>query len=130
VARTSSTSLAIGAAAGAAFFAHALVQDSNAWPLVWVLLGGFLAVFLARERVAGMGAAAGAGASTGLVAGIVFFVATAVTLLVLKVPADAASEVDGRSGALLAGLAISAVLAIPVGAAGGAAAWLTAGRKR
>jgi hypothetical protein len=126
MARTSNASLLIGAAAGAAFFAHAMVQNSHAWPLIWALLGGFLAVFLARRDVPSFAAAAKTGALTGLVAGIVFFAATAVTMLVLKAPAGAAGEVQDRPGALLVGLAITAALAVIVAAVGGAVAWSVA----
>jgi hypothetical protein len=130
MARPSTTSLAAGLVAGAALFAHALVQNSQAWPLLWPLLGGLTAVLLGRRGITSFGAAVRAGALTGLIAGLVFFAVTAIALLILEVPTEAAQAVEGRSGPFLVGLAITSVLAAIVGAVGGAAGWAIAKRRR
>lgn len=73
---------ATGLAAGLLFFVHAMINDSNAWPLVWPILGGAAAVWSAarRERVSSFWGGLRAGAGSGALASSLFFVATAATL--------------------------------------------------
>ena len=73
--------LMFGLVGGVLFFAHAMINNSHAWPLVWPALAGVLAVWSARgisgrSYRADLSSAAGAG----LIAGFVFLVATAFTL--------------------------------------------------
>jgi len=96
-------SLVFGMLGGVLFFAHAMVNNSHAWPLVWPALAGLLAVWTSRGAAHGSyGADLGRAASAGLIAGAVFLVATAVTL----------SQLQLGSGISLAGLAFAAALGL------------------
>ncbi len=95
--------LLIGLAGGLLFFAHAMLNNSHAWPLLWPALAGLLAVWTARgDRAHSYGSDLGKAASAGLVCGLVFLGATAVTL----------SRMGLGTSAGLVGLAIAAVLGI------------------
>ena len=73
--------LLFGLAGGLLFFAHAMINNSHAWPLVWPALAGLLAVWTARGAARrSYGADLGRAASAGLVAGAVFLVGTALAL--------------------------------------------------
>jgi hypothetical protein len=75
----------VGVTAGAAFFLHAMLPNSHAWPLIWPLIGGVAVDFLAgrRRELTGFGDGLRLAGATGLVAGAFFFVATASTLYAL-----------------------------------------------
>ena len=74
-------SLMFGLGGGLLFFAHAMINNSNAWPLVWPFLAGVLAVWTSRTGGhATYGADIGRAAGVGLIAGMVFILTTAFTL--------------------------------------------------
>ena len=104
-------SLLIGLGGGLLFFAHAMINNSHAWPLVWPFLAGALAVWASRSgRDASYGADIGKAATAGLLAGAVFIVTTAVTLAQL-----------GLSGAnSLVGLVFAAAIGLIGAILGGA----------
>lgn len=104
-------SLLFGLGGGLLFFAHAMINNSHAWPLVWPFLAGGLAVWTSRggDRDS-YGADVGKAAMVGLVAGAIFVLATAVTLSQLGL--------NGKIG--LAGLAIAAVIGLIGAMLGGA----------
>ena len=76
----------LGIFLGLLFFAHALVPNSNAWPLIWPIIAGSMAVWLpARKgRVQGFWRGVSAAAKAGAVAGALFFLTTAVALWLLS----------------------------------------------
>jgi hypothetical protein len=109
--------LSAGLAAGFVFSAHSSVDGSGAWPLVWPLFGGAMAVLLfaqGRSRVA-LRSGALLGLRAGLVAALLFALVGA-TLI-------SASE-SVTLGARLTILAIGALLAAALSAAGAGAAAL------
>lgn len=74
-------SLVIGLGGGLAFVAHALIDNSHAWPLVWPALAGLLAVWTSGERArSSYGADLGRAALAGLVAAAVFVVGALLVL--------------------------------------------------
>jgi small-conductance mechanosensitive channel len=119
-----------GIAAGVAFFAHAMVQNSHAWPLLWTFLAGVLAIVLSSTREAhNAGAAIASGALAGLIAGIIFVVASFIALFVLGIPEEAAREVGDRQSAVLLAFAVAAAIGVVVAAAGAAVAHFLFARK-
>ena len=110
-----------GLLAGTLFYLHALIPFSHAWPLLWPLLGGALAVVLAARgnpaRVS-LGQGLKLAAKAGVVAGLLFFGATLPTLYALAQPAfEQAARILGAvdvpvqvSMAVATGLAVAAVL--------------------
>jgi O-antigen/teichoic acid export membrane protein len=103
--------LLFGLGGGLLFFAHAMINNSHAWPLVWPFLAGALAVWTNHNDAhASYRGDIGKAASVGLVAGAIFVVATAVTLSQLGL--------DGGVG--LAGLAMAALIGLVGAMLGGA----------
>jgi hypothetical protein len=104
-------SLLFGLGGGLLFFAHAMINNSHAWPLVWPFLAGGLAVWTSRARGrASYGADIGKAAFVGLVAGAVFILTTTVALGQL-----------GLSGGIgLVGLVFAAVIGLVGAMLGGA----------
>ena len=103
-------SLMFGLVGGLLFFAHAMINNSHAWPLIWPFLAGVLAVWTSRADVqATYGADIGRAAGVGLVAGMVFVLATAITLSQLGLFRDAGvvglvfAAAIGLLGAMLGG---------------------------
>ena len=104
-------SLLFGLGGGLLFFAHAMINNSHAWPLIWPFLAGALAVWTSpSSHRRGYGADVGKAAMVGLVAGAIFVLATAVTLNQLGL--------NGQIG--IAGLAIAAVIGLVGAMLGGA----------
>lgn len=124
-----SPALGIGILSGLAFFAHAMVNNSHAWPLIWPLIGGAAAV--ARSERAGahsFAAKTWLAARTGLVAGGLFFVATLAALTALSHAAGSrAAGTWGLDGpvsltpALVTGVAVAALLGVLLASIAGAA---------
>lgn len=113
----------VGLVAGLLFFAHAMINNSHAWPLVWPLAGGAAAVWFAarRRRLHGFWSGLGAGAGAGTVAGVLFVVATAIALQALGLRAVDAKVLSGLAVAAAIGLALAVVagaLAFPFARAG------------
>ena len=74
-------SLVFGLIGGLLFFAHAMINNSHAWPLVWPALAGLLTLWSQGRRPAASYAADITKAATaGLVAGAVFMIATGIAL--------------------------------------------------
>ncbi len=93
------------------FFAHAMINNSHAWPLVWPFLAGVLAVWTSRKGGhATYGADIRRAAATGLIAGVVFVLATAVAL----------SQLGLGGGNRMIGLAIAAAIGLVGAMLGGA----------
>ena len=104
-------SLLFGLGGGLLFFAHAMINNSHAWPLVWPFLAGGLAVWTSRTGGhATYGADIRKAAVVGLVAGAVFILTTALALGQLSVN----SEIG------LVGLAIAAGIGLVGAMLGGA----------
>jgi hypothetical protein len=104
-------SLLFGLGGGLLFFAHAMINNSHAWPLIWPFLAGALAVWTSRNSDHGSyGGDVGKAAMVGLVAGAIFVLTTAVTLNQLGL-----NEQIG-----IAGLAIAAVIGLVGAMLGGA----------
>ncbi len=80
--------LLFGITGGLLFFAHAMINNSHAWPLIWPFLAGALAVWTAKRGdhpsyVSDLGRAA----IVGLIAGAVFVGVTFFTLMQLGMAA-------------------------------------------
>jgi hypothetical protein len=126
-----SNALKVGIAGGIAFFAHALVPGSNAWPLLWPALAGMVGVFLAgRNGALGFWGSVRVGLKAGAVAGAVFFVATAAALWLLSTSRfDSFARQLGAEGPIavsapvVTGIAIAALLGLAVAALSGGAAY-------
>jgi hypothetical protein len=97
--RDVSNPMKVGIAAGAAFYLHALIPGSNAWPLLWPAVAGAAAVFLGSDggSRSAFWESVGRGLKAGAVAGVIFLVATAVSLWLLSTPRLA--PVAGQLGA-------------------------------
>lgn len=129
--------LKVGIVLGLLFFAHALIPNSNAWPLVWPLIAGSLVVVLAarEERVGSFGQGIGVAVKAGATAGLLFFVATAAALWLLSSralePVARGLGAEGEislSPAILAALAIAALIGTGLAALSGAATYPIARR--
>lgn len=107
-----------GLIAGVAFFIHAWLQNSHAWPLVWPLLAG-VAVAASSGSGRGMVANLARGAGAGLVAGLVFLIATAVAIYGFGAIPDAQPQLRDQAGPVLGGLSLAALLSVVAGAVGG-----------
>jgi hypothetical protein len=104
-------SLVFGLVGGLLFFAHAMINNSHAWPLVWPFLAGVLAVWTSRTGDhATYGADIGRAAGVGLIAGMVFILATAITL----------SQLGVSGGAGVVGLVFAALIGLLGAMLGGA----------
>lgn len=136
--KRASLPLKVGIPLGLLFFGHAMVPNSNAWPLIWPLVAGAVVVILAarRGRLAhfwqGLGTAVGAGAA----AGMLFFVATVISLWLLSLPAlEAVARLFGAAGPLVlnpftfVGLAAAALIGTALAALSGAATYPFAQRR-
>ncbi len=119
-----------GLLAGGLFYLHALVPSSRAWPLIWPLMGGALAVMLAARYQANrisVGQGLKLGAKTGIAAGALFFGATLPTLYALAQPAfeDVARNLGAVnmpvqvSMPVTIGLAVAALLGTAAAVLGG-----------
>lgn len=130
--RKTSAPLSVGIATGIAFFLHAMVPNSNAWPLLWPAAAGVIGMLLASRSgsESGFWGHVGIGLKSGAVAGAVFFVATAVSLLLLSSPGltPAARQLGAEgpinvSVAVLMGLALAAALGMALSALSAGAAY-------
>jgi hypothetical protein len=111
--------LAAGALAGVLFFAHAMINNSHAWPLVWPLAGGAAAVWFAarRGRLHGFWSGLRAGAGAGVIASVLFFAATVAALAGLGLLSPE------RLNAVLLSLGVAAGLGVILATAAGALAY-------
>lgn len=75
----------VGMATGVAFFFHAMLPNSHAWPLIWPLLGGVAVEVIAgrRHELAGFWDGLRLAGVTGLVTGAIFFALTVAALYAL-----------------------------------------------
>ena len=126
--RTFTPALRAGLAGGSLLYLHGLFPDTHAYPLVWPLLAGAVALWLAtgeparRPRWRGLATASVAG----VLAGVLAFVAFSVTLLALRQPVLASTaRALGASGPLpspqtvIPALALVVAMAIPAALLGG-----------
>jgi len=136
--RQISLPIKIGILLGFLFFAHAMVPDSNAWPLIWPVAAGAMAVFLAARsgRLRTFWQGAGAAVKAGAVAGAFFFAATAAALWLLSTASfEPLARTLGADGPIavntnvLLSLALTAIIATAVAAISGAAMYPLARRK-
>jgi hypothetical protein len=114
-----------GIVSGLLFYAHALVPNSHAWPLLWPIAGGAAAMLLSR-RNGRPGRVLATGARTGAVAGAFFLGLTIPTLflLSLRYSTPIMRALGGNGPLVLTGatvlsmllVAASAVLTATVGA--------------
>ncbi len=105
--------LSFGVAGGLLFFAHAMINNSHAWPLIWPFLAGSLAVWTAKSGADPSYATdIGKAAIVGMVAGAIFLGATYVALMQLGLAAKLG----------LAGLAFAAGIVFVGSILGGALA--------
>lgn len=103
--------LSFGLIGGLLFFAHAMINNSHAWPLIWPALAGGLIVWTNRagdQRT--YGSDVWNAAVVGIVAGAVFLVATSLALSQLGL--------SDRVG--LAGLAFAGAIGVVGALLGGA----------
>jgi hypothetical protein len=113
-----STALKVGVVAGIGFYIHAMIPNSNAWPMLWPAAAGMLGVVLTARSGQGVGfwRSIGVGLKTGAVAGSVFFAATAVSLWLLSssgltpLARQLGAEGPINLGAAVVGLAFAAIL--------------------
>lgn len=107
-------SMTAGLVAGLLFFAHAMISNSHAWPLIWPIAGGAAAVWFAARahRLHGFWSGLRAGAGAGLVAGGFFFAATVIALRVLNLRELGSEALIG----LAIAAAIGGALAVVAGA--------------
>lgn len=116
--------VAVGIVSGLLFFAHAMINDSHAWPLIWPLAGGVAAVWLAarRHRLNGFWSGLRASAGAGALAAVLFSIASAVAMTALDlIP-------PGRAQAAALGIAIAAVSGFAAATIAGALAYPLARR--
>jgi hypothetical protein len=116
-----------GLIAGIAFFIHAWIQNSHAWPLIWPFLGGVLAVILVRSRIS-LGSALATGAVVGLISALVFVIVTALALYGLGLGPETGEAL--QAGATLLGVLIIVGLAMVAAAVGAAIAYLLTHNRR
>lgn len=123
-----SPALSVGLVVGLLFFAHAMIRNSHAWPMVWPLVAGGAAVLIAarREQLHGFWSGIGVAAKSGLIAGAIFFVSTAAALALLASGSfDGAAAALGAEGPLVVGGAMLSAIALV--AAGGVLLAILAG---
>lgn len=103
-------SLLFGLGGGLLFFAHAMINNSHAWPLIWPFLAGALAVWTSPSGGRGSyGADIGKAALVGLLAAAIFIAATAAALSQLGLVGNIGftglilAAVVGLVGAMLGG---------------------------
>ncbi len=125
-----STTVSIGLILGLAFFAHAMINNSHAWPLVWPLAAGSLAVAITarKDRLHSFWRGIGLAVKAGSVAGALFFAATlaALALLASSEPLGAALGAEGPIVIglnLVLSLAFAALLGVLLAAMAGAATY-------
>jgi hypothetical protein len=100
-----------GVVGGLLFFAHAMLNNSHTWPLVWPFLAGAPAVWTERSHAsASYGADIARAVTVGIVAGSIFILATAVALAQLGISVKTA----------LTGLATAAAIGLTGAIVGGA----------
>ncbi len=100
--------LIFGLIGGLFFFAHAMVNNSHAWPLVWPALAGVFAVWSARDaKGASFGTGLKKAAVAGSIAGVVFVVATAMALTQLGLLKN--TGITGLAFAAVIGLLASVI---------------------
>jgi hypothetical protein len=135
----SSLPVRLGVLLGFVFFAHALIPNSNGWPLIWPAMAGAASLITAarRGRIAGFGHGIGLAAKAGAAAGALFFVASALALWLLSTSAlQPVAEQLGATApivmrpAVLFGLAFAALAGTLLAVLTGAAAYPFASRRQ
>lgn len=116
---TSSSTLIAGLVSGFLFFAHALIPNSHAWPMVWPLLGGVVAVLLPakRRRLRNFWTGIRKSAKAGILAGLIFLVFTLLALYLLSQPqfSSLLSLGDSPSPKVTASVALSLAAVAGIG---------------
>ena len=125
----------IGALGGLLFFAHAMIPNSHAWPLLWPAMAVVAAAARSGAMQAGLMRWVARAAGAGLIAGALFLVATAAALNLLGMPGFGgmarALGANGPvlfNGAVLLSLAVAALIGVIAAALAGAAAYPVARR--
>jgi hypothetical protein len=126
-----STAIKVGIVAGIGFFLHAMIPNSNAWPMLWPAAAGMLGVVLTARSGQGSGfwRSIGVGLKTGAVAGAVFFAATALSLWLLSTSGltplarQLGAEGPINLGAALVGIAMAALMGLALAALTAGAAY-------
>jgi hypothetical protein len=117
---------------GVGFFLHAMIPNSNAWPMLWPAVAGVVGVLLTLRsgRRFGFWASIGVGLKTGAIAGAVFLLATAISLRLLSSPSLlpiarhlGAEGPISLSSAVLAGLAVAAIVGVALAGLGAGATY-------
>ncbi|CAA9524310.1 MAG: hypothetical protein AVDCRST_MAG23-306 [uncultured Sphingosinicella sp.] len=120
---------AIGMGAGLLFFAHAMIPNSHAWPMIWPLSAGVFAVLTNGSRNAAhpFRSSVGAAVKAGAIAGVLFVLATVAALLALGLPGMASVlSALGAEGpvvfkaSIVAALSFAALLGVLLAALAGA----------
>ena len=127
-----SAPLKVGLFMGVGFYLHAMIPNSNAWPMLWPAAAGAVGVLLALRsgRRFGFWASIGVGLKTGAVAGLVFALATAFSLWLLSSPSlsplarqlGAVGPIS-LSSAVLASLAVAAIAGMALAGLGAGATY-------
>ena len=118
----------VGILAGIGFFLHAMIPNSNAWPMLWPAAAGLFGMLLTARRNPGLGfwGSIGVGLKSGAVAGAIFFLVTALSLWLLSSSAltplarQLGAEGPINLGAAVIGIGVAALI-------GSALAAITAG---
>ncbi len=127
--RKISAPLKVGIVMGIAFYLHALIPNSHAWPLLWPAAAGVVGMIVALRsgNMLGFWGSVGIGLKSGAVAGAIFFVATAISLLMLSSPGlSSVARQLGAEGQINVSIAVLMGLAL-TGAVGAALSALSAG---
>jgi hypothetical protein len=126
-----STPMKVGLVAGLGFFLHAMIPNSNAWPMLWPAAAGMLGVLLTARSGSGFGfwRSLGIGLQSGAIAGAVFFALTAVSLWLLSTSGltplarQLGAEGPINVGAGVVGIAVAALMGLALAALSAGAAY-------
>jgi hypothetical protein len=126
-----STAMKVGIVAGIGFFLHAMIPNSNAWPMLWPAAAGMFGVLLTVRKGSGLGfwRSLGVGLKTGAIAATIFFAGAAVSLWLLSTSGltplarQLGAEGPINLGAAVVGLAIAALMGLAIAALGAGAAY-------
>lgn len=108
----------VGLIAGFLFFAHALIPNSNAWPLIWPGLAGFFVVYFLRNtrNLKNYVQTAKSLLQMSALSAIIFFVFTLLVLFILNLPeTEKISNILGAEGPIIINSAVIISLLIASG---------------
>lgn len=113
-----SSVLKVGLIAGFLFFAHALIPNSNAWPLVWPALAGFFVVYSLKNtgKLKNYVQTIISLLKMSALSAAIFFLLTLLVLFVLNLPeTEKISNILGAEGPIIINSAVIISLLIASG---------------